>query len=368
MKIEILIIDDSHEIGEALKLIVEDLGYNSKFFDSSEKALPYFQNELNPIIFLDIFLPNDNGLDLLPAIKNISPFTQVIMMSGESDINSVVSSLKNKASDFLIKPFSVESVKLAVERGIEYHKLLKDNHNYQENLEQDMKFLSSIQKQVISPKIDSDTIYADFHAYSFVSGGFYHLDENENFTRIVFGEIEGNGVTSSFIGLLTLNLLKDIFQTEQSPDRVLSKLNDELYFKINIHTLTAVCIVIDKIKKEIHYSNGGNAIPIVLEKNTERLKYLFTDASNIIGIMPKTEFLTHTFHYSEESLLFLYNSGFIHSINSSQREFEAFLKNIQAKYSENNSFNEIKNLVDSHIAISLTKNPKQNLSFFIYKI
>lgn len=368
MKIEILIIDDSQEIGEALKMIIDDLGYNSRFFDSSEKALPYLQNELNPIIFLDIFLPNDNGLDLLPTIKNLSPFTQVIMMSGESDINSVVSSLKNKASDFLIKPFSVESVKLAIERGIEYYKLLIDNHNYQENLEQDMKFLSSIQKQVISPKVDSDKVYADFHAFSFVSGSFHYMDESERYSKIVFGEIEGNGVTSSFIGLLTINILKDIFLLENSPEKILAKLNDELYFKINIHTLTAFCIVIDKETKEVHYSNGGNAIPILLEKNAERIKYLFSDSSNIIGIMPRTEFTAHTMTYGEDSILFLYNSGFIQSINNSQTEFEAFIKTIQAEYAKNNSFHNLKNLIDSQIKESLTNNSNQNLSFFIYKI
>ncbi len=367
MKIEILIIDDSHEIGEALRLIIESIGFESKYFDSSEKAIPYFQSELNPVIFLDIFLPNDNGLDLLPTIKKINPFTQVVMMSGEGNIESVVSSLKNKASDFLLKPFSVDSVKIAVERSVQYHKLLKDNFNYQENLERDMKFIASIQKQVISPKKNSDKIYADFHAYSFVSGSFYYTEEIGENTIIVFGEIEGNGVSSSFIGLLTINLLKDIFRKETFPDKVLSKLNDELYFKINIHTLTAVCLLINKDKKEILFSNGGNANPILIQKDSKEVYYLKSDVSNIIGVMPGTEFKTKSVSFKDDSILFLYNSGFLPSEKNSFKEFESIVINMQDTLTQNNNFEEIKKIIDSHILESLKTNSQKNLSFFLEK-
>ena len=365
MKIEVLIIDDSLEIGEALQLIIESLGFASKYFDSSVKAIQYFQNELNPVIFLDIFLPNDNGLDLLPTIKTINPFTQVVMMSGEGDIDSVVTSLKNKASDFLLKPFSVDSVKVAVERSIEYYTLLKDNFNYQENLEQDMKFISSIQKQVISPKTNTKDTYADFHAFSFVSGSFYYTEEIENKSIIVFGEIEGNGVTSSFIGLLTINMLKDIFRKETSPDKILSLLNDELYFKINIHTLTAVCLLIDKDKNQIHYSNGGNTDPILISND---YCYLSSEISNIIGVMPGTEFKTQTIDYIDNSILFLYNSGFLPSEANSKMEFESFVQKIQTTANANNSFENAKKIVDKHIQESLKTNPQKNLSFLLRNI
>jgi sigma-B regulation protein RsbU (phosphoserine phosphatase) len=368
LKIEILIIDDSHEIGEALQLIIENLGFESKYFDSSEKAIPYFQSELNPVIFLDIYLPNDNGLDILPTVKKINPFTQVVMMSGEGDIESVVSSLKNKASDFLLKPFSVESVKVAIERSVEYHRLLKDNFNYQENLERDMKFIASIQKQVISPKKNSDSIYADFHAYSFVSGSFYYTEEIGGNTIIVFGEIEGNGVSSSFIGLLTINLLKDIFKNETMPDRVLSKLNDELYFKINIHTLTACCLYIDRSKNQILFSNGGNTNPILISKESESIVYLHSEISNIIGIMPGTEFKTSNKDFKKGSLLFLYNSGFLPSENNSFKDFESVVLNIINTYNKTDNFEDVKKIMDSHIQQSLKTNAQKNLSFFLQKI
>lgn len=368
LKIEILIIDDSHEIGEALQLIIENLGFESKYFDSSEKAIPYFQSELNPVIFLDIYLPNDNGLDILPTVKKINPFTQVVMMSGEGDIESVVSSLKNKASDFLLKPFSVDSVKVAVERSIEYHRLLKDNFNYQENLERDMKFIASIQKQVISPKKNSETIYADFHAYSFVSGSFYYTEEVGDNSIIVFGKIEGNGVSSSFIGLLTINLLKDIFKKETLPDRVLSKLNDELYFKINIHTLTACCIFINRSSNQVLFSNGGNTNPILISRDSQKLNYLQSEVSNIIGIMPGTEFKTSTRDYLPGSLLFLYNSGFLPSENNSIKDFESIVQNILNTYKESDNFEEVKKIIDSHIKLSLSTNVQKNLSFYLQKI
>lgn len=365
MKIEILIIDDSLEIGAALQMIIENLGFASKYFDSSEKAIPYFRNELNPVIFLDIFLPNDNGLELLPTLKTINPFTQVIMMSGEGDIQSVVSSLKNKASDFLLKPFSVDSVKVAIERGIEYYNLLKNNFNYQETLERDMKFISSIQKQVISPKINSELMYADFHAYSFVSGCFYYTQEIENNTIIIFGEIEGTGVTSGFIGLLTISILKDILAKEKSPDRILSKLNDELYFKINIHTLTAVCLLLDKTNNIIRYSNGGGTNPVVIEKT--QIDYLNSEVSNIIGVMPGTEFILKEKKVEENSILLLYNTGFLQAESNSKQEFENFILGFQNLHNSDKPFNDFKTYMDSYIATNIKTNAEKNLSFLLQK-
>ncbi|MBP9886555.1 MAG: response regulator [Leptospiraceae bacterium] len=367
MKIEILIIDDSLEIGEALQIIMQNLGFACKYFDSAEKAMPYFQNELNPVIFLDIFMPNQNGLDLLPTIKKISPFTQVVMMTGESDIENVVASLKNKASDFLLKPFSMESVKVAVERGVEYYKLLKDNFNYQETLERDMKFISSIQKQVISPQKNSNTTYADFYAYSFVSGSFYYTEEIEGKTIIIFGDIEGNGVTSSFIGLLTISMLKDILRKETVPARVLSMLNDELYFRINIHTLTAVCLLIDPSLKQIHYANGGNTNPILVTDNVNEITYLNSEVSNIIGVMPGTEFITKSIPISENSILFLYNPGFLPSETNSKKEFETFVLNLQTIYNKTANFDSVKKEMDKYIKENLKNDSKKNLSFFLQK-
>ena len=330
MKIEILIIDDSLEIGEALQIIMQNLGFACKYFDSAEKAMPYFQNELNPVIFLDIFMPNQNGLDLLPTIKKISPFTQVVMMTGESDIENVVASLKNKASDFLLKPFSMESVKVAVERGVEYYKLL--------NITKDDYCLS-----------------------------FYYTEEIEGKTIIIFGDIEGNAVTSSFIGLLTISMLKDILRKETVPARVLSMLNDELYFRINIHTLTAVCLLIDPSLKQIHYANGGNTNPILVTDNVNEITYLNSEVSNIIGVMPGTEFITKSIPISENSILFLYNPGFLPSETNSKKEFETFVLNLQTIYNKTANFDSVKKEMDKYIKENLKNDSKKNLSFFLQK-
>ena len=367
MKIEILIIDDSHEIGAALQMIIENLGFRSKYFDSPDKAIPYFRNELNPIIFLDIFLPNDNGLNLLPEVKKISSFTQVIMMSGESDIQSVVSSLKNKASDFLLKPFSLESVKIAIERAIEYYTLLKNNHNYQENLEHNMRFISTIQKQVVSPKLNSDLVYADFHAYSFVSGCFHYTQEVDGNSIIIFGEIEGNGVTSSFIGLLTICILKDILKNETVPSKILSALNNELYYKINIHTLTAICLHLNKKEKVVYYSNGGGTNPILFSKNQSDVIHLESEVSNIICVMPNSEFITMEKKLEEDSILLIYNTGFLPTEKNAKLNFDLFVLNMLKIYQNESNFTDMKKTIDTYIAENLKLYPEKNLSFLLQK-
>ncbi|EMY13923.1 response regulator receiver domain protein [Leptospira weilii str. Ecochallenge] len=170
---EIIILDDDRDVGETLELILNKLGYQSVFFDSVEQGKQYFERELNPIVFLDIHMPGTSGLEILPYFKSLDPKTQVIMMTGERDINNVVTSLTHKASDFLLKPFSIQTVQIAIQKAYDYYVILKEKDLREEVIMRDLRLASRVQGKIFSiPDLSPYKVEADVTPVSFVSGDF----------------------------------------------------------------------------------------------------------------------------------------------------------------------------------------------------
>lgn len=83
-----------------------------KFVNAStgHDAFAKLEEHQPDLIFLDIELPDMNGIDILREIKAKKPTAFVIMVSGESTIDNVKSSLTNGAAGFIVKPFSAIKV------------------------------------------------------------------------------------------------------------------------------------------------------------------------------------------------------------------------------------------------------------------
>lgn len=87
-----------------------------KFVNSSngQDAMAKVEQYQPDLIFLDIELPDLNGIEILKRLKAQDPKVFVIMVSGESTIENVQNSLKNGAAGFIVKPFSAIKVSEAL--------------------------------------------------------------------------------------------------------------------------------------------------------------------------------------------------------------------------------------------------------------
>ncbi len=302
---EILIIDDSIEVCESLSLLVESFDYQAKYFTSTKEGLSYFTSELNPILFLDIHLPDSKGTEILPYLKELSPFTQVIMITGETDISNIISSFKNHASDFLFKPFSIDSVKTAISRADKYYKIQKENFIYQEQMDYNIKFISKIQKNILFPRIDSEKIFAEFNSKGQNSGNFYYFYENENNFYSIIGNIENEEATSALVALLSISIFKECIFTGKKISTVLSELNNQIYYQINLHSITCFAYIFDKKTKKLSYSLIGLAPPVLI-KNKE-LIYLTQNRESILGVMPNIDIVENEILIEDNSILAVIN-------------------------------------------------------------
>lgn len=111
----ILIVDDDLTLLRTLQLFFKDR-YQVFVATSARQAMTILENETIQIVLLDILLPDQNGIDLLSEIKNLSPETSVIMLTAVRDVQEVVRAMKAGASHYITKDFDGEELCIMMDR------------------------------------------------------------------------------------------------------------------------------------------------------------------------------------------------------------------------------------------------------------
>ncbi|MGL1863423.1 MAG: sigma-54 dependent transcriptional regulator [Pseudodesulfovibrio sp.] len=124
---KVLIIDDEEGIRFSLRGILEDEGHVVTEAESGELGLEIIGTDIPELVFLDIWLPGIDGLEVLDTIVEAHKGLPVIMISGHGTIETAVTALKKGAFDFIEKPLSLEKVVIATRNGLEFSRLRQEN-------------------------------------------------------------------------------------------------------------------------------------------------------------------------------------------------------------------------------------------------
>ena len=81
-------------------------------------------------------MPGMSGLDMIPHVKELSPDTVVVMISGMQTVESAIGALRLGAFDYLMKPFDLRQVEAVVKRALEHHDLVVAKQRYENHLEE----------------------------------------------------------------------------------------------------------------------------------------------------------------------------------------------------------------------------------------
>lgn len=107
---KILIVDDEEPIRNVLETILTREGYEVCSAESAERALDILKRETFLVIFLDINLPNMNGIELCKKIRTKNPVAVIYAFTGYATIFDVFDCRQAGFDDFFSKPFSRETV------------------------------------------------------------------------------------------------------------------------------------------------------------------------------------------------------------------------------------------------------------------
>ncbi|NOX88353.1 MAG: SpoIIE family protein phosphatase [Calditrichaeota bacterium] len=148
----ILIIDDEVELANTLANFLSLENYVVYEANSGEEGLKIYLKRRPQIVITDLKMPGISGLELLEKIRSHDDSAEIIVLTAYGDSNSIIRALKSQASDFILKPVDLQTLKFTVEKAVERLKLkqqVKDYTNRLEELLQNVKYTKEYLQKIV---------------------------------------------------------------------------------------------------------------------------------------------------------------------------------------------------------------------------
>jgi two-component system NtrC family response regulator len=122
---EILIIDDDKDICTSMSIMVKRLGHDASCANTLREGLSLLSVNNFDVVFLDVRMPDGNGLEVLPRIEEAPSSPEIIIMTGYGDPHGAELAIKSGAWDYIEKGASTKEITLPLVRALQYreHKI-----------------------------------------------------------------------------------------------------------------------------------------------------------------------------------------------------------------------------------------------------
>lgn len=132
----VLIVDDENMIRRNLRALLEDLGYSVSEAANGREGLDVFDRERPDLVLTDLRMPVMDGLALIEVLREKSPETPIVVVSGTGTLREAVDAVRLGAWDYLIKPVEdANAFEIVIRRALERARLILENRRYQSGLE-----------------------------------------------------------------------------------------------------------------------------------------------------------------------------------------------------------------------------------------
>jgi two-component system, NtrC family, response regulator len=122
----ILIIDDDRQMTDMLSNAVKLLGHDASCAFSLDEGFKGASSKVFDVIFLDVNLPDGDGLDILPGLQETQSKSEVIIITGSGTPDGAELAIRNGAWDYVEKPFSMKEIILQLTRALQYREEKKN--------------------------------------------------------------------------------------------------------------------------------------------------------------------------------------------------------------------------------------------------
>jgi len=125
--VTVLIVDDDATFRNVLKRELGEMGFKVQSSSSAEEALEILTTMRPDVVLLDMRMPRLQGDDAIPEIKKLSPWTEIIILTGFATVDSAIKCIKTGAYDYLTKPCKLDELEVVIWRAVERKNILREN-------------------------------------------------------------------------------------------------------------------------------------------------------------------------------------------------------------------------------------------------
>ncbi len=123
----ILVVDDEASMREFLEILLTKQGHRVHTAAEVKDALARVAEGGVDLVITDLRLGAESGIDVLRRVKEVSPATEVVMVTAFATTENAIQAMKLGAHDYVLKPFKVDELRLVVEKALEHRALVQEN-------------------------------------------------------------------------------------------------------------------------------------------------------------------------------------------------------------------------------------------------
>ncbi len=131
----ILVVDDERSMREFLAILLKKEGFAVDTVGTVARAREAVEQAAYDLVITDLKLPDGTGIEVLAAVRDCDPDTEVLVITAFGTAESAVEAMKLGAYDYLSKPFKVGEIKLTVRKALEKSGLARENRELRRQLD-----------------------------------------------------------------------------------------------------------------------------------------------------------------------------------------------------------------------------------------
>jgi two-component system, sensor histidine kinase and response regulator len=150
----VVVIDDDYVMRLSCSQILAKMGFRVEVFEDGARGLVAFSRLKPAMVVVDLKMPGIGGLEVIHRLHEIDPELAILVITGYATIGTAVEAMKQGAYEFLPKPFSPDELRLAVQRGLERRRLLRESKRHE--LERELlrrRFVTFVSHQLQTPLV-----------------------------------------------------------------------------------------------------------------------------------------------------------------------------------------------------------------------
>ena len=134
-KRQILVVDDEPKMARVLELMLKSMGHAVLTAGNGVQALALFGRNAVDLIITDLRMPEMDGMELLARLREQGSDVPVMVITAHGTVETAITAMKHGACDYILRPFDLDALMLAVERALQGADVARQNTFLREEIQ-----------------------------------------------------------------------------------------------------------------------------------------------------------------------------------------------------------------------------------------